>query len=67
MVTPVTFSLDGGKIQLTFVIRPETKQHSVTCDLYSQVIKLGIREFINHVSQHRDGEKGKRRTLEYLN
>jgi hypothetical protein len=36
-------SFDNGDIQLTSVIDPETKQHSVTCDLCSQVIKLGIR------------------------
>ena len=60
VTTPVTFSFDSGEIQLTSVIDPETKEHSVTCDLCSQAIKLGIRGSINCISQHRDGEKCKR-------
>ena len=59
VATPVTFSFDSGEIQLTSVIDPETKQHLMTCDLCSQVIKLGIRGSINCISQHRDGEKCK--------
>src|ERR1700676_4015106 len=60
VATPVTFSFDSGGIQLTSVIDLENKEHSMTCDLCSQVIKLGIRGSINHISQHRDGEKCKR-------
>jgi hypothetical protein len=61
--TPVTFSFNSGEIQLTSVIDPETKQHSVTCDLCSQIIKLGIRGSINPISLHRDSEKCKRRVF----
>jgi hypothetical protein len=61
--TPVTFSFNSGKIQLTSVIDPETKQHSVTCDLCSQIIKLGIIRSINPISLHRDSEKFKRRVF----
>jgi hypothetical protein len=57
---PVILSFDNGDIQLTSVIDPETKQHLVTCDLCSQVIKLGIRGSITCISQHRDGVKCKR-------
>ena|SRR6266436_6461282 len=57
VANPVTLSFDNGDIQLTSVIDPETKQHLVTCDLCSQVIKLGIRGSINFISQHRDGVK----------
>jgi hypothetical protein len=60
VTTPVKFSFDNGEIQLTSVIDPETKQHLVTCDLCSQVIKLGVRGSINRISQHRDSEKCKR-------
>src|SRR5882762_1287361 len=60
VATPITFSFDSGEIQLTSVIDPETKQHVVTCDLCSQVIKLGIRGSINCISQHRDGVKCRR-------
>jgi len=56
VTTPVTFSFNSGEIQLTSVIDPETKQHLVTCDLCSQVIKLGIRGSIIRISQHRDSE-----------
>ena len=63
VATPVTFSFDSGEIQLTSIIDPETKQHSVTCDLYNQVIKLGIRGSINRISQHRDGENCKRKAF----
>jgi hypothetical protein len=63
VATPVTFSFDSGEIQLTSIIDPETKQHSVTCDLCNQVIKLGIRGSINHISQHRDGENCKRKAF----
>ena len=56
----VILSFDNGDIQLTSVIDPETKQHLVTCDLCSQVIKLGIRGSITRISQHRDGVKCKR-------
>ena len=58
--TPVSFSFDNGEIQFTTVIDPDTKQHLVTCDLCSQVIKLGIRGSIGPISQHRDSEKCKR-------
>jgi hypothetical protein len=61
--TPVTFSFNNGEIQLTSMIDPETKQHLVTCDLCSQVIKLGIRGAITPISQHRDSEKCKRRVF----
>jgi hypothetical protein len=64
VATPLTFSFDNGEIKLTSVIDPETKQHLVTCDLCSQVIKLGIRGSINRISQHRDGEKCKRRVFQ---
>ena len=62
VTTPVTFSFDSGEIQLTYIIDKET-EHPVTCDLCSQVIKLGIRGSINCISQHRDGEKCKRRAF----
>jgi hypothetical protein len=61
VATPVTFSFDSGGIQLTSVIDLENK--AMTCDLCSQVIKLGIRGSINHISQHRDGEKCKRKAF----
>ena len=64
VTTPVTFSFNNGEIQLTSVIEPETKQHFVTCDLCIQVIKLGIRGSINHISQHRDSEKCKRKVFQ---
>ena len=60
VANPVTLSFDNGDIQLTSVIDPETKQHLVTCDLCSQVIKLGIRGSITRISQHRDGVKCRR-------
>ena len=63
VANPVTFSFDNGDIQLTSVIDPETKQHSVICDLCSQVIKLGIRGSITRISQHRDGEKCRRKAF----
>src|ERR1700676_1504087 len=63
VATPVTFSFDSGGIQLTSVIDLENKEHSMTCDLCSQVIKLGIRGSINHISQHRDGERCKRKAF----
>jgi hypothetical protein len=63
VATPVTFSFHGGEIQLTSVIDPETKQHSVTCDLCSQIINVGIRGSIAPISQHRDSEKCKRRAF----
>ena len=63
VTTPVKFSFDNGEIQLTSVIDPDTKQHLVTCDLCSQVIKLGVRGSINRISQHRDSEKCKRRVF----
>src|SRR5882762_7241039 len=63
VATPITFSFDSGEIQLTSVIDPETKQHSVTCDLCSQVIKLGIRGSINRISQHGDCERCKRKAF----
>ena len=63
VATPVTFSFDNGEIQLTSVIDPETKQHLVTCDLCSQVIKLGIRGSITPISKHRDSEKCKRKVF----
>ena len=63
VATPVTFFFHNGEIQLTSVIDPETKQHLVTCDLCSQVITLGIRGSIIHISQHRDSEKCKRRVF----
>ena len=50
-LTLITFSFNSGEIQLTSVIDPETKQHLVTCDLCSQVIKLGIRGSITCISQ----------------
>src|ERR1700676_297026 len=64
VTAPVTFSFNNGEIQLTTVIDPETKQHSVTCDLCIQVIKLGIRGSINRISQHRDSEKCKRKVFQ---
>ena len=63
VTTPVTFSFDNGEVQLISVIDPETKQHLMTCDLCSQVIKLGIRASIHPISQHRDSEKCKRRAF----
>jgi hypothetical protein len=63
VATAVTFSFNNGEIQLTSVIDPETKQHLVTCDLCSQVIKLGIRGSIGPISHHRDSEKCKRRVF----
>ena len=57
---PVTFSFNSGQVQLTSVIDPETKQHLVTCDLCSQVIKLGIKGSIHPIFQHRDSVKCKR-------
>jgi hypothetical protein len=60
LATPATFSFNGGEVQLTSVIDPETKQHLVTCDLCSQVIQLGIRGSIHPISQHRDSVKCKR-------
>jgi len=62
----ITFSFDFGEIQLTSVIDPETKQHSMTCDPCSQIIKLGIRGSINCISQHRDGERCKRKAFNKL-
>ena len=59
----ITFSFDFGEIQLTSVIDPETKQHLVTCDLCSQVIKLGIKRSITPISLHRDSEKCKRKAF----
>ena len=64
VTTPVTFSFNNGEIQLTSVIDPETQQHFVTCDLCTQVIKLGIRGSITHISQHRDSEKCKRKVFQ---
>jgi len=61
--TPVTFSFDNGEIQLTSIIDPETKQHLVTCDLCSQVIKVGIRGSIAPISEHRDSVKCKRKVF----
>ncbi|KIM86980.1 hypothetical protein PILCRDRAFT_4223 [Piloderma croceum F 1598] len=61
VASPITFSFYNGEILLTSVIDCETKQHLVTCDLCSQVIKLGIRGSITPISQHRDSEKRKRR------
>ena len=61
--TPVSFSFDNGEIQFTTVIDPDTKQHLVTCDLCSQVIKLGIRGSIHPISQHRDSVNCKRRAF----
>jgi hypothetical protein len=61
--TPVTFSFDNGEIQLTSIIDPETKQHLVTCDLCSQVIKVGIRGSIAPISEHRDSVKCKRKAF----
>ena len=63
VTTPVTFSFNNGEVQLTSVIDPETKQHLVTCDLCSQVIKLGIRGSIHPISQHRDSVSCKRRVF----
>ena len=63
VTTPVTFSFDSGEIQLTSVIDPETEQLLVTCDLCSQVIKLGIRGSIHPISQHRDSVNCKRRAF----
>jgi hypothetical protein len=60
---PVIFSSHSGEIQLTSIIDPETKQHSVTCDLCNQVIKLGIRGSINRISQHMDGDNCKRKAF----
>src|ERR1700689_2974461 len=60
---PVILSFNRGEIQLTSVIDPETKEHLVTCDLCSQVIKLCIRGSIIRISQHRDSEKCKRRVF----
>jgi hypothetical protein len=42
------------EVQITCVIDPDTKQHLVTCDICSQVIKLGIRGSIHPISQHRN-------------
>jgi hypothetical protein len=61
--TPVSFSFDNGEVQFTSVIDPDTKQHLVTCDLCSQVIKLGIRGSINPISQHRDSVNCKRKVF----
>jgi hypothetical protein len=61
--TPVSFSFNNGEVQLTSVIDPDTKQHLVTCDLCSQVIKLGIRGSIHPISQHRDSVNCKRRVF----
>jgi len=56
VANPVTFSFDNADLQLTSVVGPGTKQHSVICDLCSQVIKLGIRGSITRISQHRGEE-----------
>jgi len=59
---PVTFSFDNG-ILLTSVIDPETKQHSVCCDLCGQTLKLGIRAAGNPLIQHRGSDLCKKRAL----
>ena len=60
VTSPVTLFFNGGEVQLPSVIDLETKQHLVTCDLCSQVIKLGVRGSIIRISQHRDSERCKR-------
>jgi hypothetical protein len=51
--SPVSFSFNNGEVQFTSVIDPDTKQHLVTCDLCSQVIKFCIGGSIHPISQHR--------------
>ena len=60
VTSPVTLFFNGGEVQLTSVIELEIKQHSVTCDLCSQVITLGVKGSIIHISQHRDSERCER-------
>lgn len=41
MAEPVVVSFDGGAVQLTSVIDPETRIHYMTCDLCDQSVNIG--------------------------